>query len=858
MFFTAYLPKNRDTELLYQRSGQLSIVRRIDERAEKRYNILYFYVQGKREKMGKKAIKWIPVLIAAVLLCVGCQKAPEPSPAPTPTATPAPTLSPEERNRGLGQVVISEFMEKNRAVLRDEDGDFSDWIELYNQSGETVSLAGWTISDKENKAGWALPETSLEPGQRLLLFASGKDRQGEQLHTDFALAGDEGVYLRNEHGTLISSALCGDCQADVAMALRADGSFAQSLYPTPGFENSRAGYEAFQQSLSCDSSLVINEVVVYNSSTLPQRGEYYDWVELKNVSDQPVLLSDYCLSDDRDDPVKFRLPELSLQPGELWLVFCTQEQPLLETTLSTGFGLDAGNEQLYLSDSQGQLKDFVSLRDIPYKASYGRQEGEKGWFYFASASPGEENTGGGRTVAEKPVSLTKDGVFDGVEGITVELSASGSIRYTLDGSAPTADSEEYTGPIYIDKTTVIRAVNLEEGALPSRTLSLSFILNENHSLPVLSLLTDSPWDFDTMYNGRQKGIELPASLSLYDGREGFTIGCGVSMNGETSLVLPKKNMSVRFRDAYGQATLNYDIYGGGVTEFTNLLLRSGQDFPRAIIRNELCQELCAQATDKVVNQRSQYCVLYINGVYSGIYSLKEKTNEQLYASLAGVSRDSVTVMEANVPLDSEFYHEVVEFCRFNDMSLPENYQHFCDMFDVDSLIDWLILEGYCANTDVSSGNVRYCRSTENDGKWRMMFYDLDATFSEPASVYKNLMSQYAKENRQVSTFIVPLMANEDFKDRFLTRAAELMGSVLTVENVFAETDRLCAIVRPEVERDCARFHRSVAEWENAVEEMKQVLLDYDWQKLNIDNLCSLFDLDQTQREQYFGAIERGQ
>lgn len=808
--------------------------------------------------MGKKAIKWIPVLIAAALLCVGCQKAPEPSPAPTPTATPAPTLSPEERNRGLGQVVISEFMEKNRATLRDGDGDFSDWIELYNQSGETVSLSGWTISDKENKAGWALPETELEPGQRLLLFASGKDRQGEQLHTDFALSGDEGVYLRNEHGTLIASALCGDCQGDVAMALRADGSYAQSLYPTPGQENSPAGYEVFQQSLSCESPLVINEVVVFNRSTLPQMGEYYDWVELKNVSDQPVLLSDYCLSDDRDDLVKFRLPDQTLQPGELWLVFCTQEQPLLETTLSTGFGLDDGNEQLYLSDSQGQLLDYASLRDIPYNASYGRQEGESGWFYFASASPGEENTGGSRTVAEKPVSLTKDGVFDDVEGITVELSATGSIRYTTDGSAPTADSEEYTGPIYIDKTTVIRAVNLEEGALPSRPLSLSFILNENHSLPVLSLLTDSPWDFDTMYNGRQKGIELPASLSLYDGGEGFTIGCGVSMNGETSLVLPKKNMAVRFRDAYGQATLNYDIYGGGVTEFTNLLLRSGQDFPRSIIRNELCQELCTQATDRVVNQRSEYCVLYINGVYSGIYSLKEKTNEQLYASLAGVSRDSVTVMEANVPLDSEFYHEVVEFCRFNDMSQTENYQHFCDIFDVDSLIDWLILEGYCANTDVTSGNVRYCRSTENDGKWRMMFYDLDATFSEPASVYMNLMSQYARENRQVSTFIVPLMANEDFKDRFLTRAAALMSSVLTVENVFAEADRLCAIVRPEVERDCARFHRSVAEWENAVEEMKQVLLDYDWQKLNIDNLCSLFGLDQTQREQYFGAIERGQ
>ena len=43
--------------------------------------------------MGKKAIKWIPVLIAAALLCVGCQKAPEPTPAPTPDPTLAPAVA---------------------------------------------------------------------------------------------------------------------------------------------------------------------------------------------------------------------------------------------------------------------------------------------------------------------------------------------------------------------------------------------------------------------------------------------------------------------------------------------------------------------------------------------------------------------------------------------------------------------------------------------------------------------------------------------------------------------------------------------------------------------------------------------
>ena len=795
----------------------------------------------------------IIIALAAALLPGGGQGAPEqPAATARPTATPGP--DPEELSRGAGQVVISEFMEKNRTTLRDEDGDFSDWIELWNRSDEAVDISGWNLSDRENQLGWTLPEMSLQPGERIVIFASGKDRQGEQLHTGFSLSGDEGVWLRNEYGYLCSSALCADCDGDVSMALGDDGSYGQSLYPTPGYENTAAGWESFQQSLSRESPLIINEAQVYNLNLAPVNKEYYDWVELKNNSGDTLLLSDYYISDDKDDYLLYRLPEVELGPGEFILLYCTSEA-LPEGYYAAGFELGSENEQLYLATAEGELLDSVSLKDIPYLGSFGRMAGENGWFYFSSPSPGSENNGGQRRVAEKPLSLTEDGVYNGIEGMYVELSAAGTIRYTLDGSAPTAESPEYTGPIYIDKTTVIRAVNFEEGALPSRTLSLSYIINENHSLPVLSLLTDSPAEFDTMYNAKQKGVELPASLSLYEEDGSFTIGCGVSMHGETSLVLPKKNMSVRFRGAYGQSTLNYDIYDGGVTEFTNLLLRSGQDFPISIIRNELSQELCAQATDKVINQRSIYCILYINGEYSGIYSLKEKANEQLYAGIAGVSRDSVEVLEANVSQGSDFYKDVVEFCRFNDMSLEENYSHFCHMFDVDSVIDWLILEGYCANTDLTSGNVRYCRSTENDGKWRLMFYDLDASFSTPASVFMNVLSEYAQQNRQFASFMVPLMDNGEFKDRFLSRAAELMGSVLTVENVMGEIDRLCAIVAPEVERDYARFGGTAADWEWSVEQLKAVLIDYDWQQLNIDNLCELFDLSSEEREHYFGEID---
>ena len=94
-------------------------------------------------------------------------------------------------------VVISEFMASNSTTLKDEDGDYSDWIELYNRGNETVSLKGWGLSNSENDPyEWVFPEISLSAGQRMIVFASGKDRTDpdSELHTNFRLSA-EGEYL---------------------------------------------------------------------------------------------------------------------------------------------------------------------------------------------------------------------------------------------------------------------------------------------------------------------------------------------------------------------------------------------------------------------------------------------------------------------------------------------------------------------------------------------------------------------------------------------------------------------------------------------------------------------------------------
>ncbi|MCC5808288.1 MAG: chitobiase/beta-hexosaminidase C-terminal domain-containing protein [Opitutales bacterium] len=77
-------------------------------------------------------------------------------------------------------VVINEFVASNGSVVADEDGDFEDWIELYNTGYAPVDLEGWGLSDDpEDPFRWTFPAGTVGPGEHLVVWASGKDRRGE-------------------------------------------------------------------------------------------------------------------------------------------------------------------------------------------------------------------------------------------------------------------------------------------------------------------------------------------------------------------------------------------------------------------------------------------------------------------------------------------------------------------------------------------------------------------------------------------------------------------------------------------------------------------------------------------------------
>ena len=92
---------------------------------------------------------------------------------------------------------ITEFMANNKESIDDEDGDASDWIEIFNSGPESVSLDGYYLTDDSGAlTKWKLPAIEISSSGFLLIFASEKDRRdpAAELHTNFKLSG-EGEYL---------------------------------------------------------------------------------------------------------------------------------------------------------------------------------------------------------------------------------------------------------------------------------------------------------------------------------------------------------------------------------------------------------------------------------------------------------------------------------------------------------------------------------------------------------------------------------------------------------------------------------------------------------------------------------------
>ena len=754
-------------------------------------------------------------------------------------------------------IVISEVMTANRSTILSKNGTFCDWLELYNPSAEAINLSGIYLSnDTDDRMMWPLPDIQLAAGGRLVIPCSGSNAPNGE--ADFSLP-REGctVMLSGSIGNVITQIDVPRMDEDRSWSLQTDGTYAVSAMPTPGYANTEDGYLAFRSNQTISGDLIISEVMPSNAKYLIQDdGEYYDWVELKNISDHSVYLADYALSNDPDELHKYKLPDVTLEPGETFVVICSGNMDLTTRKYyHAPFTISREEGWVYLSRvNQSGCSDFIRIFDVPYQHSVGRAEGENGTYYFTTPTPGTSNGTGVAFISATPVVLTADGVYNDVENVVVELNGEGKLYYTTNGDYPTENSKEYTGPITLTKTTALRVAAIESGKLISDVVTAVYIINENHTLPVVSIVAvpELLTGGGGIYQNYKSDREIRCNLKLFelDGNS-FTIDAGVKMHGHTGLEAPKKSFKVNFRSRYGEEYLTYPVYGeDGPAVYDSLIIRSGQDYPTSIFRDELFTSLARDMGGNVLAQRDKFSILYVNGEYYGIYCIKEAWTELMYANNKGGSPDNVEIVQAPVGASHEIY-KLFQFCRNNDMTNDANYQYVASQVDIDSLIDWMIIEGYSTNGDVQQ-NLRYVRSKDTGWKWQFCLYDLDWSFYYH-NAFKHVLSPH--QSWQHLTLTRNIMENPDFRAKFLARCSELMASTLSNENVTARTYYYENLLTPEVPRDRKRWGGSLERWQSKVQYLRDFINigeeGYDQMDSMINKLVDYIGLTDAEIDKYF-------
>ena len=737
---------------------------------------------------GKWGFGLLLLLCLSVCLLGACGSSAASEPEPSPTESPAPTPTPEPLP--LPEVIISELMASNKATVADEAGNFPDWLELYNASDEAADLSGCLLT--AGRRSWTIPALRLEGHAYALVFC--REEGGTGLCAAFNLPKEgASVTLRMADTRVIDSLQYEAVEKDLSYVRQEDGTLRLSALPTPGFENSEEGFEAFQNSRATPA-LSIHEVTVYNR----MYSDSEDWVELRNNSDAPVSLADYWLSDSETERQKQPLVDAVLEPGELYTV-----------NLGWAFSLSSVRDELYLSRGDGTLADYVSLHDIPYGGSYGRVVGKNGFFYFASSSIYQDSSDGFRFIAAQPEPEESDGVYNDVSSVTVSLSAPGTIYYTLDGSTPDDTCAVYTGPFQLSATCVVRALNVEPGKLPSPVRDLSYIINENHTLPVTSMVVDpeSMWGSTGIYTHPLEDWEVPGSLAFFEEGNSFHQGCSVKIHGATSRInMRKKTYKVKFRGVYG-GDLNYDVFHNGVTEFSSLLVRSSQESNFSTqIRDIAMHELAQQCDPSLPTQDYRYTILYINGDYWGIYALREAHSPEHFANHYGYDADQVDMYKEKWALKGEF-DEVYQYMLYGNMADDQAYEYVTGFLDMDALVTWCIIESFSGNIDINSPNVRFYYSYQ-DHKLHYALVDLDLGLYEHGLFTQSIVRGYDFSN-------VPLYLcnNQQFRTLMMERLSEFLHGPLTEENTMHQIDLLAAEIRDEVPRDAATFGYTLSQWE---------------------------------------------
>lgn len=781
---------------------------------------------------------------------------------------------------------INEVVSSNLNSLKDEDNDNPDWIELYNSGSSPINLLHYGLSDNANEPHrWSFPDIIIQPHDYLTVFASGKDRAFNPYWQTIIDWGDDWHYFVgtqeppaswrrldfNDNNWEIGPSGFGDGDDDDATEIIEVGlEEALSVYIRKTFDiDNVSEVQTGLLHIDFDDAFVawLNEVEIAreNIGYIGNFPAYYDTVDIRtheaelyrggrpnhylieNIQSilqngENVLTIQTNSLDSDMSMIPFLTLGFATEPADSIYVSPIVEPNLLN--LHTNFSLNE-NEPVILSNAAGNIIDQLEPGFIPLDSSFGRQpDGSDNLYFLSITTPDSTNNNvqASQDFASPPNFFIDGGIFsNSVDLHFVNIPTGAVIYYTIDGSEPNPDSTdtfEYSElnpvPITIDTTTVIRAQTHQTGYLPSKIISNTYLIAENHTLPVISLTTDpyNLWDYyEGIYaKGPNAGSgfpylranfwqdwERPVHIELFepDGSLGFKMDGGIKIFGYFSRGHNQKSLAVFARSKYGTNMIPYKFFvDKPFTEYKNIVFRnSGGDWMRSMMRDGLMQSLLKNTGLSYQSYRP--VVIYLNGVYWGIQNIRQKINEHFFAETFGVDPDNIDLLEENRQVlygTVTAYSQFMDFIDTHDLSIQANYEQLHTMMDVDNYISYQVAEILFCNTDWPGRNIKYWRERTPDAKWCWQIFDLDLGLGLLNSADHNTLAFALQENGPYypnpdwSTYLFRRMIeNDQFVQDLVNRFADFMNSIFDPVYLEAKIDSNYAYLETEMVRHFNRW-----------------------------------------------------
>lgn len=751
-------------------------------------------------------------------------------------------------------IKINEVLPRNKGNFS-INGNYYGYVEIVNESDENINLESYSISNTYDVPfKYKLPNITLKPNEVKVIYMDDGEYE-DYLFSGFKLDSNTGVVVLSNNGKIIDSIEYSSLENGLALVKQDE--FVKTSHISPGYSNTVDGGNTFLKKYNKNkNNLIINEVMNSNSSYLAQNGgEFYDWVELKNNSKENINLNEYYLTTNENNKLMYKLPEITLKPGEFYIVIASGDENLSNNTYKHSNFKLSETESLYLIKND-EIIDSIFIADIPTGYSMGRND-ESGHYYFNTPTPYKNNGTGIKEVSLSPSFNITSGVYNNVDNLILEINSGGTVYYTLDGSKPTTSSKKYTGPLSLTKTTVVKAITYEKGKIVSKQEVGSYIINENHTLPVMSVSLNSS-DFKRVSsNAWTEGLEVEAYAELYEDGSSFSIPCGFKLFGGSTRGLAKKSFALKFRKKYGESELHYQVFDNrDFSSFNTLVLRSGsQDSERAFFRDILMTSL-ADGMINVDVQSYKSVILYINGQYWGIYNIREKIDSEFISNHYNVSEEGTDIINILRGVDEgniSEYNSLYNYIQNHDLSITENYEYVKSKLNIDSFIDFWIAETWAANNDILNARF-FSNPFVDNGKFNMIFYDLDfGMYNYSHNYYNFTINPEGMSDFKVSTlFMRKLIKNKEFKQKYLERLSYQLKYVWNEERVLNKIDEIYNTLLPEMPRNQQRWNLTMNTWNERVEFLrKYAKVRNDYMK---SQAKSFFGLTNEEYRKYFGDV----